>query len=195
MLQTSIITSQTQCQTTPMSSIDTIVHFIRVCTHDCWHVCIKMPTAAKSFGWSHASFCHSVWKCWMSSERSQHLFLHPSLCFFFLKILKEKRMRNLSAQHFLSLRLFFCIELLMIKHRIKVTWQEDDHLDVFTVLKWKLLQNAALAEKDAAIWTGSTRNDGVDSVLFQSTGCHLCNKNQKGSKSCYLESNNLFHYI
>lgn len=139
MLQTSIITSQTQCQTTPMSSIDTIVHFIRVCTHDCWHVCIKMPTAAKSFGWSHASVCHSVWKCWMSSERSQHLFLHPSLCFFFLKILKEKRMRNLSAQHFLSLRLFFCIERLVIKHRIKVTWQEDDHPDVFPVLKWKFL--------------------------------------------------------
>lgn len=109
MLQTSIITSQTQCQTTPLSSIDTIVHFIRVCTHDCWHVCVKMPTAAQLFGWSHASVC--VWKCWMSSERSQHLFLHPSLCFFFLKILNEKRMRNLSDQHFLSLRLFFVLNV------------------------------------------------------------------------------------
>lgn len=167
MLQTSIIISQTECQTTPLSSIDTIVHFIRVCTHDCWHVCVKMPTAAQLFGGSHASVCHNVWKCWMSSERSQHLFLHLSLCFFFLNILNKKRMRN---QHFLSLRLFFWIERLVIKRRIKVTWQEDDRPDVILLLKWQSLQNPALAEKDAAVWTSSC-------------------------KSCYLESNNLFNYI
>lgn len=172
MLQTSIIISQTQCQTTPLSSFDTIVHFIQVCAHDCWHVWVKMPTAAQLFGGSHVSVCHNVWKCWMSSERSQHLFLHLSLCFFFLKIMSEKRMRNLSDQHFLSLQLFFWIERLVIKHQIKVTWQEDDCPDVFLVLKWKSLQNPALAEKDAAVWPSS-----------------------KSFKSCYMESNNLFNYI
>lgn len=90
------------CQTTLRKDFDRRVHFKLLHMYDCWHVCVKMPTSAQTFGRSHASVCHNLWKCFLSVVNDHNVSFFISLCFFFLKILRWKAVMNLSDQHFLS---------------------------------------------------------------------------------------------